>query len=1001
MNSPVCNCKLSKKGSFSLISLLLFLLLFFEPLLLIAQHTPIGFSIFNNRNHPELNWVSAETDHFVISYPEHLSGIEIEAAAIAEATYEALSENLGVTFDYKIRIFLSDEDEILNGFAVPFSRAYTNIWVNLNDVAVQWSGSEKWLRTVLAHELAHIFHFEAVKSNRPLIGTLGTAPALPVPWTEGIAQYLTEPWHALRGDALLRAAFYDGRPSFRDNSSLLNGQLMYATGNSQLRYFASTYGDSLLPKILEQREKKLFGLIRLHDFEEGFKEVTGSTFPEFEEEWRRHMAIYYHTLAGQMERSDSLGTEAKSLPGQFISDLRMSPDTTKIAVLALKSMDEPYFLLYVAENDSTLERKILAEGSIQAPLSWSPDGSHIAYSALTRGQYGSLLNDLYLIESESGRRERLTHSRRAANPVFSPDGRHLYYVVNENGTGNIFSMSLPGREEQRVTHYEGDHQIGWLAIHPEGSHIAYATFEPDGSRHIVLLNMENGEKRKLTRPELDDRHPVWSPDGTRLLYTSLRDRVPNIFITDPFSDEANEERVTHLFTGATAHQWLPADSLHSEGRLVITTTDTKRDNKAYVIGASARSRIVDEPVVNPAYSKWLTHTPPAVIPSKIEPDPSRIQSRYSYSSLRNITHITTLPFPLVGGGDVGIGFLSAFSEPLSKHMITALGAVSFTNLEENSLLFLSYMNNQLRPELSLSAYHNSFTARIYEREFLVTANSGAFLLASLPRDWIDSSFINTTLYSRFRYDYTDGSRFWERDFPGAVLGLPESGWQSDLRLGLRIVKQKPYRHNLIHPLSGWGIEPRITVATGLLGGETDFLRSDLMAYATLPAPGSSRIYLYMRAIAQNGQAFAQDYIGFSRFDEIDPGASLPGLDVLYTDSERVRGFSDYVTGDRLLFGTIEYRIPLLADLNTRFLGFIGLGRTTIAPFLDAGMVRSNTPGSESRYERRAGAGLELKNVLQFGPLSLVHSLGYAQPIQDLGKDQNQEVYYRVKAVIPF
>jgi hypothetical protein len=114
-----------------------------------AQGIPMGFSMFNQRNHPELKWQSAETDHFMIHWPAHLDGIEAQAAAIAEATYEALSENLKVSFDYKIRIYLSDEDEIINGFAVPFPRSYTNIWVNLNQVAEAWSGPEKWLRTVL------------------------------------------------------------------------------------------------------------------------------------------------------------------------------------------------------------------------------------------------------------------------------------------------------------------------------------------------------------------------------------------------------------------------------------------------------------------------------------------------------------------------------------------------------------------------------------------------------------------------------------------------------------------------------------------------------------------------------------------------------------------------------------------------------------------------------------------------------------------------------------
>ena len=45
-------------------------------------------------------------------YPERLSGIENEVAPIAEESYAALSKNLNVEFEDKIRIYLSDEDEI-------------------------------------------------------------------------------------------------------------------------------------------------------------------------------------------------------------------------------------------------------------------------------------------------------------------------------------------------------------------------------------------------------------------------------------------------------------------------------------------------------------------------------------------------------------------------------------------------------------------------------------------------------------------------------------------------------------------------------------------------------------------------------------------------------------------------------------------------------------------------------------------------------------------------
>ncbi len=966
-----------------------------------SQAFPAGFSMMNQRNHPELKWVSVETEHFIISYPEHLSGIEAQAASIAEATYHALSENLNVEFDYKIRINLSDEDEIMNGFAVPFPRAYTNIWVNLNEVAEGWSGPEKWLRTVIAHELAHIFHFEAVKSNLPLIGTLGIAPSLPVPWTEGIAQYYTEPWHALRGDDLLRKAFYDGRPSYTDGTSMRNRSLMYAVGNAQVRYFSHTYGDTLMPKILAHRNELLGGLIRVHNFNKAFEEVMDRSFNDFEDEWRRHANIYYHSLASQMERSDSLGVDPEDIPGLFISDVQYSPDTTKIAILALRSRQQPYQQLSIITNDTLRERRVIAEGNFKTPLSWSPDGEKIAYASIRRGNHGSLLNDIYLIDVESGRRTRLTHSRRASYPQFTTDGQGLYYVVNENGTGNIFFMDLESGKEQRITSHKSDVQLGRLAIHPEGKYIAFARFEEDGKRHIVVLNRETGTERLLTNPDQDDRYPLWNHDGRLLAYTSLRDYVPNVFVIDPFNDNATEERVTALFAGGTALQWLPPDSLHEAGTMVLTGSDTKRDNHIHRIDASRRAEDL-QLSVNPSYTAWLTHQPTSVIPSQIAPDEELIINRYPYNSWRNISHASTIPFPYFSSrDDFGLGVISVFSEPLSKHMFSMAAAVSFTRFQDNSLIFLSYMNNQFTPSISFNLYHNSFTGRFYERDYLVTTNSGGYVMATLPRDWIDNDFISTNLYARFRYEYTDAERFWDFDETEHVLGEPMSGWQQDMRLGLRITKRKPYVHNVIHPLSGWGVEARVTMASEALGGETEYIRPDLTSYVIFPGLSEHRFYLYGRAIAQWGDAFPQDYIGLSRYDDIQLGGALAGLDILYADAERVRGYRDYVTGNRLLFGTLEYRIPFADNLHTEILGIISLQRTTLTAFIDGGVVRNDNLPSGDRTVSRAGAGLELKNVLSIGGLQILHSLGLAQPVEHIGDDDHLELYYRVRAVIPF
>ncbi|MGB3541962.1 peptidase MA family metallohydrolase, partial [Rubrivirga sp.] len=518
----------------------------------VGADAQIGFSAFNGRSHPEIDWQVAETENFEIVYPAHLAGIEAEAASIAEASLAVLVRNMGpdsaaVSFDDPIRLYLSDEDEIANGIAFNLGPSgFTTIWVHVNDAASIWTGDVKWLRKVIAHELAHLVHYRATRSS---LGTLGIFFGDPFPsfWTEGLAQYQTEAWDAQRGDRWLRTATFEDRLNYNDGTSPQNGRLRYAVGNSQVRYLAQTYGDSTLSAILAHRRPALFGLARVHDFYDAFQAVTGQSYRAFNEEWRQHVNVYYNTQAGQMERLDSLDAKPFSLPGQVVYDVAFSPDTSRVAAVVLPSLARPVRRLITVSNpgaDSTAPRdlRILAEGSIAGPVSWSPDGTQIAYARTRRGEYGSLVNDLYTVTTD-GDITRLTTDRRASSPSFAPDGRRIAFVGLEGGTANVFVLDLEGGRavtgsERALTSFEGDTQIPTVRWGPTGDRVAFDLFDLEGRRDLATVEVETGQVTRLgTSPRVrpqdrDDRLPVWNAAGDSLAFTSLRDRAPNAFLVD-------------------------------------------------------------------------------------------------------------------------------------------------------------------------------------------------------------------------------------------------------------------------------------------------------------------------------------------------------------------------------------------------------------------------------------------------------------------------------------
>lgn len=965
--------------------------LWLVPVVALAQ----GFNSFSGRNHPELDWQVAETPRFKIMYPRHLAGIEAQAAAIAEATYDTLSANLGVTFDYKIRIYLTDEDEIVNGFAVPFSRSFTNIWIHQNEVASGWAGHEKWLRKVLAHELAHIFHFRAVSSSLGMLANTFADP-LPRAFTEGLAQYQTEYWDAYRGDRWLRTAVLDDRLSYNDGRSIWNGRLLYAVGNSQVRFLAEQYGDSTLTKLLAHRKPVLLGLAEVHDFYAAFEATVGKSYRQFYDDWRRHVNVYYNTLAGQLENADSLDATRVPVAGQYLYDVQYSPDTSKVAVLALTSLARPVRRLFVVDV-ATQTVEIAAEGGIKGPVAWHPDGTHLAFARAGRGRHGSILNDLWVVRADGRKERQLTHSRRALAPTFSPDGQRLAFIGTEGGTANLFTLDLATGEETQHTQFTGDIQIADVQWHPRSDSLLFSRFNGDGRRPLMLLDLRRSALRLLTDGTEDDRQVVWRPDGTQFAYTSLRDDVPNVFVYDFATD--THRRVTNLATGATGHDWLPPDSAHAAGQLVVIVAENKSRDRALRFDAGRTAPDVTPTVPRP-YAAWTTHQPPHFLDSLIPPNPDLIERRYAYSSWKNLTHVLSFGLPYYSSpDDWGATGVTIWMEPLGKHLFGLSAAVSGGDFAGKSYFVGSYVNNQWHPTIYFNGYYNLGTPRLYSDDLLVENLAGGDVTFDWPLDWAPRPYTGTRFGLRLRY--VEVSPIDEADFfePGRFVPIPEPGQLADLRLSLIRKKQRPYRYNAIHPLDGVGVRLMATGAAKVLGADRAYLRGDLSAYAVVPFFGLNSLYFYGRAQAQTGGALTQDFVGLDRADVVQ--LALPGfVPLALGDTERVRGYRTYALGNRLLFGTIEYRALLLRSLQTNLLGLVRLGATSLALFADGGLVWTDAGFDDAT--RRLGLGAELKNLMTvMGAFEVGHSLGIAQPAEHIGTDNHYEVYYRIRAAVAF
>ncbi|MDX2153841.1 MAG: protein kinase [Bryobacteraceae bacterium] len=163
-------------------------------------------------------------------------------------------------------------------------------------------------------------------------------------------------------------------------------------------------------------------------------------------------------------------------------------------------------------------------GSESQP-SFSPDGNQIAYS--WSGESGENENyDIYVKLVDAGTPLRLTtNPAQDISPAWSPDGRYIAFLRQSDRASLFLMVPALGGPERKLadaSHGRTGLNTPYLNWSPDGKLLALADRDSaDEPMAIFLLNVENGQRRRLTTPPpkaFGDGGPVFSPDGKRVLF---------------------------------------------------------------------------------------------------------------------------------------------------------------------------------------------------------------------------------------------------------------------------------------------------------------------------------------------------------------------------------------------------------------------------------------------------------------------------------------------------
>ncbi len=110
-----------------------------------------------------------------------------------------------------------------------------------------------------------------------------------------------------------------------------------------------------------------------------------------------------------------------------------------------------------------------------------------------------------------------------------------------------------------------------------------------GSKEIYLMDFDGQNRIKITNHRSITLSPAWSPDGKSLIFTSYRDKNPDVFLRELFY--GREKKVSHRRGLNIAPDWSPDGK-----KIVLTLSQDDGNSDIYIINPDGKkiSRLTSE-----------------------------------------------------------------------------------------------------------------------------------------------------------------------------------------------------------------------------------------------------------------------------------------------------------------------------------------------------------------------------------------------------------------------
>ncbi len=258
-----------------------------------------------------------------------------------------------------------------------------------------------------------------------------------------------------------------------------------------------------------------------------------------------------------------------------------------------------------AVNLRTGKKRLIVEQDAAQP-SWSPLGKRLAFwRTFAEGKM-----DLMTVAASGGAPVRVTDDAASDwNPVWSADGKHLFFLSNRSGSQNLWRLAVDETTGQVNGPLEPATTPATSMLHlcvaRAGRQLAYVHRRGVNRIQSMPFDPVNGklygEPRTLTRGTSSSTHPRVSPDGQWLVYTSYGNSQEDLYLMRTDGSDVRQ------LTNDTAKDQLPRWS--ADGQRLVVQSDRAGKHEAWAMQLNTPGKFEQLTFTNNERVVWPNFSP--------------------------------------------------------------------------------------------------------------------------------------------------------------------------------------------------------------------------------------------------------------------------------------------------------------------------------------------------------------------------------------------------------